>query len=519
MMTFLRKHRNWLMIVIAILAIPFIFYFNKTDFSAQANQFARLYNRNISMVEAQRAARLHDLALAFGMQRFVQDLTAGVGDSNNRNEAYAVFAINLIILRHEAEQLGIRPTPAEIADFVRNVSAFRGPSGFDQKKYDEFTQNALTPYGMNEGQIEEVVADALSLNRIKDLVATGVTVPESESKTEYERLYGRLFAAVIRLHPAEFAKDIKITDDDIQKYYEAHKAALKTEEKRKVEFVSLPLSDEQKKLTGKERIDSLQKLADRANDFSQALLEKGADFRQVAAKFQLPMQTSGEFTLAAPDPKLKDPQVAAAAFQLTPQEPNSDVLQQPDGFYVLHLAGLVEARPLTLEEATPKIVDAIKTSRSREMLSNKGAKLVHDLREGLKTGESLPSLLEKANVKAEKLEPFTLLDEPDVKEEVDKKKEKSPDLLAIKNVAASLRPGEVSEFFPWEQGGIIVYLEKQEPPDQSKYQQGKSNFATRILNNKRQIVFSEWLHEKQTEAGLGAATAEPRSRPPPPRRS
>ena len=233
---------------------------------------------------------------------------------------------------------------------------------------------------MSEGQIEEVVADGLSLNRIKELVALGVTVPESESKSEYERAYGKLFAAVIRLHPAEFVKDIKITDDDIQKYYEAHKAALKTEEKRKVEFVSLPLSDEQKKLTGKERIDSLQKLADRANDFSQALLPKGADFRQVAAKFQLPMQTTGEFTLAAPDPKLKDPQVAAAAFQLTPPEPNSDVLQEPDGFYVLHLAGLVEARPLILEEAKPKIVDAIKTSRSREMLSNKSAKLVHDLR-------------------------------------------------------------------------------------------------------------------------------------------
>ena len=86
MMTFLRKHRNWLMIVIAILAIPFIFYFNKTDFSAQgANQFTRLYNRSISITEAQRNARLYDLAQALGMNRFSQDLTAGVGDRNRDN--------------------------------------------------------------------------------------------------------------------------------------------------------------------------------------------------------------------------------------------------------------------------------------------------------------------------------------------------------------------------------------------------------------------------------------------------
>ena len=75
----------------------------------------------------------------------------------------------------------------------------------------------------------------------------------------------------------------------MQKYYDAHKAELKTDEKRKVEFVSLALTDEQKKLTGKERIEALQKLSDRATDFTQALLEKGADFKQAAEKFQLPV--------------------------------------------------------------------------------------------------------------------------------------------------------------------------------------------------------------------------------------
>src|SRR6266702_2046068 len=34
----------------------------------------------------------------------------------------------------------------------------------------------------------------------------------------------------------------------------------------------------------------------RANDLTQALLVKGADFKQVAANFQLPMQLTGEFT-------------------------------------------------------------------------------------------------------------------------------------------------------------------------------------------------------------------------------
>ena len=53
MMTLLRKHRNWMMIVIAILAIPFIFYFNKTD-PSRNRPFAHIYGREVSVVDGQR---------------------------------------------------------------------------------------------------------------------------------------------------------------------------------------------------------------------------------------------------------------------------------------------------------------------------------------------------------------------------------------------------------------------------------------------------------------------------------
>jgi len=112
------------------------------------------------------------------------------------------------------------------------------------------------------------------------------------------------------------------------------------------------LKEEEKKLTGKERIEALQKLADRATDFTQALLEKGTEFKQAAAKFQLPVLETGEFSAAEPDPQLKgDRQLGAAAFKLSEQEPHSDAVQVADGFYILHLTGKTESRPLTAEEA------------------------------------------------------------------------------------------------------------------------------------------------------------------------
>jgi len=393
---------------------------------------------------------LFDLAQALGMSDFVQSLTAGAGQ--NQNQAYAQFILNLLVLRHEADRLGIRPSTSEVADRVRNLPAFNGNGGFDFKKFGDFVQNGLAPRGLGEEHIEQLVRD-----------------------------------------------------DDVQKYFETHTTELKSEEKLKVEVVSLALSDDQTKLTGKERIEILQKLSDRATDFTQALLEKGANFKQVAEKFQVPIQTTSEFTATAPDPKLNvDPQVGAAAFKLSVQEPNSDPIQMADGFYILHLAEIVESRPLTIDAAKPRIVEAIKNARTRELMATKGAEIVHQLRDATAAGQPLDAAIQKTGFNAERLPPFSLLEDLAAKsnDKPEPKNEPPPDLIAIKNVVAQIEPGNVSDFFPWEDGGVIAVLEKREPPDPAKYAESKAVFDQRYLANKRTIVFYEWLRDRQRDAGL-----------------
>jgi peptidyl-prolyl cis-trans isomerase D len=547
-----------LMIVIAILAIPFVFYFvQRPDYGAmRSDQFARVYDRNVSMLEAQQIMRLLSLAQALGMSEFVQTLTAGGG--MNQNQGAVQFITGLLVLRHEAERLGLRPDAAEIADVVRKLPVFQGESGFDMNKFSDFVRVGLGPMGLGEEHIEQLVRDELCLNEIKRLLSTGISISKGELDENFQRAYDKFYVNVIRFRSTDFDKDIKITDEDVQKYYDAHKSELKTDEKRKVEFVHLGLTEEaheytnlpgplsqpayssifmdqfieslirpyavtpfssgsdmttqqrneQKALTGTERIEALQKLADRATDFTQALLEKGADFRQAAAQFQLPVHETGEFTAAAPDPQLKvDPQLGAAAFKLTPQEPNTDPIQVADGFYILHLTGATEPRPLTLEEAKPKIVEALKKSRARELLSTKGAEVVQQLREAKKSGPSLDAAIQKAGVKAEKVPPFSLMEEETTDSQGSEKKNQPqknepPDFEAIKNAVAYLSPGEISDFSPSGGDGFIAILEKREPTAETDAGEKKAAFEKRLLDNKERIVFYEWLHDRQQAAGL-----------------
>jgi len=416
MMKALRRHKDWLMIVIAILAIPFIFYFvSKPDYSAMGRgDVGQIYGRKVTQLEIDRNARLGGLAQGLGMSDFWGTLSG----SQPGNAGYGTFAVNLIVLRHEAERLGLRPDASEIADVVRKLPTFQSESGFDMNKFTDFVRNQLPPMGLGEEHIEQVVRDELCMNEIKKLLAVGITVSKGELDENFQRGYDKFYVNVIRFQSADFDKGITVNDEDVQKYYDAHKAELKAEEKRKVQFVQLALTEEQKKLKGKERIEVLQKLSDRATDFTQALLEKSADFKQAAGKFQLSVHETGEFTAAAPDPQLKvDAQLGATAFKLSAQEPNSDPIQVADGFYILHLTGATEARPLTVEEAKPKIVDALTKSRARELMSTKGAEVAQQLREAAKSGQPLEAAIQKAGAKSEKLPPFSLFAEEKTKSE------------------------------------------------------------------------------------------------------
>jgi len=495
------------MIVIAILAVPFVFYFNKTDIGARrTTDLGRIYDRTVTQVEFTRHARMLNLAQALGLNLGSDLMMVNVA---SESEMYVEFTWNRLVLLHEAEQLGIRPSSNEIAEYVKTLPRFRGATGFDIAKYTEFTTTMLPSLGFNEAQIEEIVSDQLTLARVKDILGTGVQVPESESQENYERTYGKMEVAVVRLRDEDFQKDVKIPDEDIAKYYEAHKDQLKSDEKRRVEFVAFALTDEEKKLTGKDRKDPLQKVADRANDFTQALLEKDAKFGEIAARFQTPVLTTGEFTSGAPDPQLAaNPQLTQYSFQLTAQAPFSDPIQGTDGFHVLHLLAATEAHPLSLDEAKPKIVETLKSERLRELVSNKGAEVARQLRATLKAGTPLEKAAEQSGLKLERIPAMSIAEIPNPdKPKPEKPKDEAPDMPAIKSAVSVLSPGDVTDFVPTGKGGLVAVLEKRAPADPSGYTAAKTQFETRYLFQRRGSVFVEWLRDRRKAAGVTLSTS------------
>ncbi len=507
MITMMRKHHKTLMIIItALVCISFSWFYNRTDFSSIGNgTVGTFYDHPVTQVEFQHNARLLRLASQLGMRELVQNLTIG---AQTETEAFDHFAWNLMVLRHEVDRLGIEPTTEEIASEVKSLPAFKGENGFDLAAYGDFVDHVLGSMGFTQAQIEELAADQIALGRLQKILSAGVNVPETELRENFGKAYAKTQVALVRFHPEEFGKDIAVSDDEIAKYYDAHKADLKSEEKRQVKLVSFALTEQQKKLTGKERIDALQKLADAANDFTEALQAKGADFDQVAAKMHLTAQETGEFSQAKPAPLLAGKtQLVQTAFALTKESPNSDAIQSADGFDILHLVKVEPPHPMTQEEARPQIVETLQKQQRDQKIAAKAKEVADKLRVAAKSGGNLEQAASEAGVKLEKLPEFTLAEAapgqtPPPKPQQTKE---APDMAYIKQTASTLDAGDVSNYVPTRDGGFVLVLEKRQQPTTAEFEKARGVLEENAMSLKGQIAFYQWLRERRHAAGIPEA--------------
>ena len=148
-------------------------------------------------------------------------------------------------------------------------------------------------------------------------------------------------------------------------------------------------------------------------------------------------------------------------------------------------------------------MEALKKTRSRELMSTKGAELAQQLRRKKNLPQPrIEAAIEKAGVKAEKLPPFSLIEEEQEKSDAKEQKNQSAELVAVKNAVALLKADDVSDFVPSGTDGFIAILEKRDSPVDANAGEKKAIFEKRILENKERLVLVEWLRDRQQAAGL-----------------
>lgn len=489
--------------VTLVTIVTFAGFYSHSDFLDRGNGSGAgtIYGHSVSLPQAQKGLRKSELCLQLAQMEMYQptgehtmaDLYQSL--AINRMEAKENFLWNSIVLRHEAEQLGVSVGENEVFEAISTMPTFQTNGAYDSQKYAAFAQNVLPHMGFGPEDLSDLIADGLRLKKIKALLGSTVTPAESEIRDAFTRLNQKTEASVVRFKFDDFLASAQVSDEDLKKRFEESKATLNTDEMRKVKYVAFTLPPTEK-LEGPARAEALSKLQKQAEDFTVAMTDKDAKFDEVAAKAKTQVQETPEFAIGKPPAALdSSEEIASAVFKLNQQQPNSDVLETARGYYILQLTGITPPRPLTFDEAKGTIAETMKRERAQEALNLKATEVRNKIETEIKGGKTFAAAAEAAGVKAEDFPAFSPK-EP---------KREAPNASEIMQTAAELSEGQLSTAVPSSDGSVIVYVTKRLPIDESKLKTDRGQLAEALGNAQQAALFQQWLRLRRAAAQLQTA--------------
>ena len=507
----LRKYQQPLMIVITIvIIIAFGVFFTPGNRSARdiPSRGYRIYGHNYTQEDLDKRSRGFGVAMYVGLNDLLKGLC---GNAASDQEAVSNFVFNGFILDHEVERLGITVEDGEIVQAIEKLPRFQTDGAFDPKKYQTFRETVLgptSPNGFNVDRFERLVRDQLYVQKLQTLLGSTAEVPPSEFRNQYVQRNQKIHLSVIRLALADFKAAIQPTEEEITKIFADREKTYIAPEKRVVSYVKFDLSAAEKALKGKDLMEARQNLVKAVEDFGQDILKENASLAQVAKdekykNYGIEVKTTPEFSMEALPADLTALGQAgtAAAFKLTEKESTSDALSVDTAYYILHLEKVTPSRQLTLEEARPQVVEQIKTERANEALTSTGNQVRTKIAEAVKAGKTFADAAKDAGQKLEVLPVFSIVELP----------KDLPNSMEIITKAVELPVGELSDFVPVAEGGLIVHVDSREPIDEAQLKKDEATQFARVREMNSEAVFNEWLRTRSKLANLQTVGQQPRT--------
>ena len=186
-------------------------------------------------------------------EQSLKDLLGPQYDRRTFMNPDAVLAdlIDQRILRLEAQRMGLRISPPELADAIREVPQFQDEKGeFDPKLYDD----ALSRARLSPVEFQESVANSLLGQKMEALVQSAVSVPESALREAWldENQTATVDHVVFPL--ADYLDQVTVGDAEVKAHFDAHASDFDGGPARQVRWASFDREAYQKPLEREEEM-------------------------------------------------------------------------------------------------------------------------------------------------------------------------------------------------------------------------------------------------------------------------
>ena len=423
MLDFLRKRkRNWIIILfLGIIVISFALFVGSGKFRDQGTgDVAEINGESISQREF---AIQYERAVERYRQMLKGSLTPEMIKGLNIKGSLLEELIQRKLMLQEARTLGLTATDDDLAEHLALAPEFQVGGRFSKDRYLQILQtNRLLP-----AQFEEEQRDQLTIQRLYSVLVDSVHVSEAEVRDRYKIDQEKINLSYIKLPISSFTSQVKLSADDIKKYYERNKESLKQPLRVQLEYVTYPyerfapagqISDKEieeyyqanreEKFHHPKEIKvgyisiKLEPGADanqkkNAQTRAEGVVKEtraGKDFADLAKRFSEDPTAPKGGDLGWIAPGQLPPPIEKTIFALA-KGAVSDPVETPAGFQIFKAEDLKPEKTESLKEATPEITNILKTEKAK----SEAAKIADRDREKALSGTELSKVAEESGVK------------------------------------------------------------------------------------------------------------------------
>jgi len=488
-----------LIFVTIIIVVSFAWLYSDYDFVqgtlGRQDCVVKVYDRCYRQKEFQKLASSFDVALELGMYDFAMVLF----QEDRMDRDPTSFVMSLIILRKEAGKLGIEPSAAEIKAAIPSLPIFQQPW-----VTAEIVENRiLGPNGFTQSDLAQLVKDYLSFQKLRELIVAGVEAVPSEAAKRYIQENQRYTASVVRFDRSAFSAGVKISDEDIKKYYEENQADLKSEPKRGFDFVKFTPKPQAEGATNEAKAKANLAFANAVNRAYSDLASEESNFVNLSKQFVGDKADFvGETGTLEPFARTEAPALLKgnedaleALFSGTQRNDEVSVPIHADGgaYLVFHYSKSIDPVPLTIEQATPAIKEALSATKSNRAVNDAASAALAKLNEAIKAGKPFDEAAKEQKLKVETLPNFSESEPP----------ADLADAALIVQAVKGLGEKQISGVTERTggEGYLLVYVDKIEIYKDDQAEAKKKTLTATIKNETDRALFTAWFNQRRTESG------------------
>lgn len=521
-----QRHGRWLFGLVTILIIVSFLGFLSPGFtgmfsgtgSSRTSTVGEAFGQSITIEDLRTQTTRSMIIFSLLYNRPVSDRMIEQAASQNAFQA----AIRLRAAKHR----GIIISDEEVADYIASEKNFQKDGKFDIILFDKFIDEQLKPLQLSPADLDESVRDFLAQNALERIVTENIVITPDEIDNFNKMLNQKIELSVANLKAENYAKEVKITDEELTNYFKTNESKYQIPERYKALLAVFsfekvePLDEDLKKYyetvkskyfkDGKEQpFEAVKK--ELSSEYSQKIarektIRKGQLFANVVYE-KTNAQTTAEqrktfVQLAAAEKlriietdwfaadataigKLNEPAIIKEFVEISGIVTNA--VPGKDGIYVGFLTDKEPSRQATFAEVKEQVKSELTNLKALELARQNARDIVKKLAQSEgKVAETVKNDPLFAAIPA-----YTMMAPPQI-----------PDSNYILQQTDKLSPNGFSPAVDTTTGALVVVMLKRSMPDNKELEE-KRQIAEYILKQQKSnaafSAFNAWLQANTKE--------------------